>query len=149
MPLACCRSLALRAVPVAAAVVGDGRIATGRVLAAHDVAAEGCRAAVLDRRHDLQLAEADMAGIGRTPCRPVVAEDIRDLQRRTRPRAVRPAAGLSHSRSWRASWRASCWPSCEAATAGRAGSRFGRSCRWRRGCNAPSYPTCGVPEAPG
>src|SRR5215831_16951470 len=47
------------------------------------MAAEGCRAAVLDRRHDLELAEADMAGIGRTPCRPVVAEDIRDLQRRT------------------------------------------------------------------
>jgi hypothetical protein len=66
-----------------AAVVRDGCIAAGRVLAARDMAAEGCRAAVLDRRHDLQLAEANMAGIGRTPCRPVAAEDIRDLQGRT------------------------------------------------------------------
>ena len=51
------------------------------VLAARDMAAERCRAAALDRRHHLQLAEADMAGIGLAPCRSMVAEDIRDLQR--------------------------------------------------------------------
>src|SRR5262249_12587957 len=82
-PRARCRALALGAMPVTAAVVGDGRIAAGLVLAARNMAPEGCRAAVLDRRHDLELAEADMAGIGPTPYRPVVAEDIRDLQRRT------------------------------------------------------------------
>jgi hypothetical protein len=32
-----------------AAVVGDGRIAAGLILTARNMAAEGCRAAVLDR----------------------------------------------------------------------------------------------------
>src|ERR1700757_3664049 len=36
--------------------------------------AEGPRSAALDRRHDLELAEADMAGVGGTPSRPAVAE---------------------------------------------------------------------------
>jgi hypothetical protein len=36
--------------------------------------AEGPRSAALDRRHDLQLAEAHMAGVGRTPCRPAGGE---------------------------------------------------------------------------
>jgi hypothetical protein len=56
------------------AVVGDGGI--GAVLAARDMATECRRAAALDRTHDLQLVEAHMAGIGATPCRPMVAEDI-------------------------------------------------------------------------
>jgi len=43
------------------------------------MATEGCRAAALDRRHHLQLVEADMAGMGLTPCRTTVAEDIRNL----------------------------------------------------------------------
>src|SRR5450756_2861833 len=46
-------------------------------------AIERHRAAALDRTHDLQLVEADVSGIGQTPRRPVVAEDIRDLQRWT------------------------------------------------------------------
>ena len=46
-PLLCGGTLALRAVPVATAVVGNGRVAT--VLAARDMPAEGCRAAALDR----------------------------------------------------------------------------------------------------
>ena len=46
--------------------------------------AERCRAAVLDRRHHLELLEADMAGIGLAPCRSMVAENIRDLQCRAR-----------------------------------------------------------------
>ena len=53
------------------------------VLTARDMAAERCRAAVLDRRYHLELAEAHMAGIGLTPCRSMAAEDIRDLQLRT------------------------------------------------------------------
>ncbi len=75
-------ALALRAMPVAARVVGD--LGVRAVLAARNVAAEGCRAAALDRRHHLQLLEADMAGIGLTPRRTMAAEDIRDLQCRTR-----------------------------------------------------------------
>ena len=74
--------LALRAVPVAAGVVGDLRVRA--VLAARNMPAESRRAAVLDRRHHLQLAEAYTAGIGFAPCRSVAAEDIRDLQRRAR-----------------------------------------------------------------
>src|SRR5204862_291701 len=56
------------------------RVATGVVLAAHDVPAEGRRAAALDRAHHLELAEAQVTAIGLTPSGPVVAEDIRDLQ---------------------------------------------------------------------
>jgi len=60
-----------------AAVIGDLRVQA--VLAAHDMPAESRRAAALDRRHHLQLAETDMTGIGLPPCRAMVAEDIRDL----------------------------------------------------------------------
>ena len=81
-PLLCRRALAFWAVPVAAGVVGDGGI--GAVLAARDMPAEGCGAAALDRRHHLQLVEADMAGVGLTPGRSMAAENIRDLQNRAR-----------------------------------------------------------------
>ena len=37
----------------------------------------------------------------------------------------------------------------EVATAGRAGSRRPRSCRWRRACSAPSCLICRDPEALG
>jgi hypothetical protein len=40
-------------------------------------------AAALDRAHDLHLVEADVPGIRATPRRPVVAENVRDLQRWT------------------------------------------------------------------
>ncbi len=66
--------------PVAARIIGDLRVAALRVLAARDMAAERCRAAVLDRRHHLELAEADMAGIGLAPRLAMAAEDIRNLQ---------------------------------------------------------------------
>ena len=56
----------------------------GALLAARDMAAERRRAAALDRRHHLELAEAHMAGIGLAPCRSMAAEDIRDLQAWTR-----------------------------------------------------------------
>ena len=61
-----------------AGVIGDDGV--GTVLAALDMAAERRRAATLDRRHHLQLVEADVTGIGSTPRRSVFAEDIRDLQ---------------------------------------------------------------------
>ena len=77
-PLLCRRPLALRAMPVAAGVIGDDGVSA--VLATLDMAAECCRAAMLNRRHHLQLVEADVSGVSRTPCRTVVAEDIRDLQ---------------------------------------------------------------------
>ena len=96
-PLARRRSLALRTVPIATGVVADLRVAARLVLAAYDMAAELCRAAVLDRRHHLELLEADMAGIGLTPCRSLAAENIRDLQLGTGHRRGRYAGGWSFS----------------------------------------------------
>ena len=52
----------------------------GTVLAARDVPAERHRSAALDGAHHLELAEADVTGVGGTPGGPVVAEDVRDLQ---------------------------------------------------------------------
>jgi hypothetical protein len=50
------------------------------VLAARNMPAERRRAAALNRTHDLQLLQADVAAVGFTPSGTVVAEDIRDLQ---------------------------------------------------------------------
>ena len=77
-PVLCRRALALRAVPVAAPVVGDRRVRT--VLAARDVTAESQRTAALDGAHHLHLGKAHVATVGVTPSGAVVAEDIRDLQ---------------------------------------------------------------------
>jgi hypothetical protein len=74
------RALAFGAVPVAAGVVGDADVAT--LLAALDMPAEGCRAAGLDGAHHLELAEADVAGMGGAPGSPMSAEDIRHLDDR-------------------------------------------------------------------
>ena len=75
--------MALGAVPVTAAIVGNDRAAARLVLTARDMAAEGRRAAALYRAHHLQLRMAEMAAVGATPSGPVIAEDIRDLQGRT------------------------------------------------------------------
>ena len=64
---------------LAAGVVRDAQVRAG--LAALDMTAQRRRSAALDRRHDLELAEAHMAGMGRTPSRPAVAEDVRHLDR--------------------------------------------------------------------
>ena len=57
------------------------------------MAAERRRPAVLDRRHDLQLGEAHVTGVGLSPCRPIGSKDVGDLQARPRhARAVRRAA---------------------------------------------------------
>ena len=72
------RGLAFGAVAVAAGVVGD--LDVGTVLAPRDMAAECCRAAALNCRHDLELAEAQVACLGSAPGRSMGTEDIRDLQ---------------------------------------------------------------------
>src|SRR5882757_7595567 len=72
--------LALWAVPVAARVVRDAQVRA--VFAAFDMTAQRRRSAAFDRRHNLELAEAHMAGMGRTPSRPAMAEDVRHLDRR-------------------------------------------------------------------
>ena len=54
--------LALRTVAVAAGIVGDVHVRT--VFATLDMAAECRGTAALDGRHDLQLREADMSGVG-------------------------------------------------------------------------------------
>ena len=89
--------LALRTVPVAAGVVGDTQVCAG--LAAFDMAAQRRRSAALDRRHDLQLAEVHMAGMGRTPRRSVVAEDVCHLDRRPRHRPCVSQASSAESRA--------------------------------------------------
>ena len=99
-PVPCHRALTLGTMAVATRVVGDPAMAA--ILAALDMAATGqarglkahesSRAATLDRRHRLELAEAHMPGIGLAPGRPVAMEDVCDLQpraahgRRTTPR---------------------------------------------------------------
>ena len=90
-------------------------MATRRVFAACDVAAERRRAAALDCTHHLQLVEAHMAAVGLAPSGTVIAEDVRDLQSwlnhgrrrygaggsllsrftRLRRGALRPSRGLS------------------------------------------------------
>ena len=73
-----------------AGIVGDPL--ERAVLAALDVSAERGRATGLDRRHDLQLGEADVTGVGLAPRRPVSVKDVGDLQGRPRHATVRRAA---------------------------------------------------------
>jgi hypothetical protein len=61
-----------------AGVVGDAVVAA--ILAALNMAAEGRRAALLDRRHHLELVEAHMPGIGSAPGGPMAMKDVCDLQ---------------------------------------------------------------------
>src|ERR1700724_2770387 len=117
------RALALGAMPVAAGVIGDPPVAA--LLTAFDMTAEGGRAATLDARQHLELAEADMPGIGLTPGGPMAVKDVCDLQPR-----------VAHRR--RATLRVLASPQA-AVRAGRAGwSRCGSWC-WRRGCKGPWY----------
>ena len=67
------RSLSAFAVPFALSPAKSDRISPSCC----------ARAATLDRRHHLQLAETDVTCIGLPPSRSMVAEDIRDLQGRT------------------------------------------------------------------
>src|ERR1700751_5004893 len=106
---------------VATRVVGDAAVAT--ILATLDVSAERGRAALLDRRHDLELTQAHMSGIGSAPVGSMAMKDVGALQ----PRAAhgRPAA-------------------CRVAVSPRSMGRDGRvgwlqpgSWYWRHGCKAP------------
>jgi hypothetical protein len=78
-PLFGSAGLALWAMPITAGVVRDAQMRA--VLTAFDMAAQRRCSAALNRRHDLELAEAHMAGMGGTPSRPAVAEDVRHLDR--------------------------------------------------------------------
>ena len=49
------------------------------IFAGFDMAAEGCGKAVLNRRHDLELSEARVSGMGGHVAWPGAAEDIGDL----------------------------------------------------------------------
>jgi hypothetical protein len=84
-PLSTRQPLALRAVPVAAGIVGDAKLAA--VVALFDMTAQHCRAAGFDGAHDPALAAAQMAGMDLTVRGTVAAEDIRHLQRAVHAKA--------------------------------------------------------------
>jgi len=94
-PLSRRRGLTLRAVAVAAGIVGDPLVRA--VLAALDVSAERGRATGLDRRHDLQLGEAEVTGVGLPPRRPMGAKDVGDLEARPRHAALGQPGGVRAS----------------------------------------------------
>src|SRR5271168_1932081 len=77
-PLGTRQPLALRAVPVAAAVVGDAHDAT--VIAPLDVATERCGPARLDSGHDAALVGQEPTTLGSTKRIAVAAENVRYLQ---------------------------------------------------------------------
>src|SRR5260370_31334260 len=79
--------------PHKARVVSDAAVAA--IFAALDMPAERGRAALLDRRHDLELIQAHMSGIGPAPVSPMAMKDVCDLQLRAahrRPATPRVAA---------------------------------------------------------
>ena len=74
-----------------AAAPQRGAAAHGGQARRRDRAIHDQRASIHRRRpdqHHLQLVEADMAGVGLTPCRSMAAENIGDLQGRTRHAAA-------------------------------------------------------------
>ena len=87
-------TLAPGAVPVAAGVVGDPPVPA--VLTHLDVATEDGGAAMLDRRHHLQLMQTQMPGMNGPVCRTSSAEDVGDLMvgahRLSRPALCPPLA---------------------------------------------------------
>jgi hypothetical protein len=112
------RTLTLWAMAVATRVVGDAAVAA--ILAALDMPAERGRAALLDRRHHLELTEADMPGIGSAPVGSMAMKDLCDLQpwaahgRRTKPpvaaspRSMVPAGRVGWLRCGSSYWRRGC-----------------------------------------
>ena len=123
-------ALAFGAMPVAAAVVGNAPVSA--VLAGIDVAAECRRAAVLDRRHDLELGQAEMTGLSGTIAGSFSSEDIGDLDRRCASRFSRLDPRLaSATPNAREDWSPS-------------GSSWSQ-----RAHRARSYRACCAPAAPG
>jgi hypothetical protein len=92
-PVPCRRALTFWAMAVATGVVGNPAVAA--LLTALDMAAERGRAALLDRRHHLELIEAHVPGIGLAPSGAMAMEDVCDLQ----PRAAHRRRLASGSRS--------------------------------------------------
>ena len=84
-------TLALGAVPVAAAVISDPPMAA--VFAGFDMTAQGGGAAMLDRRHDLELMQAQMPSMGGPINGAGGAEDIGDLERGAHRLSRRGAPG--------------------------------------------------------
>ena len=70
--------LALRAVPVAAGVVGD--LVGAASAAVQDMPAQCRAAALLDGRHDLELGQAQVAVLRLAPSGSMEAEDVGDFQ---------------------------------------------------------------------
>ena len=98
------RALALGAMPIATAVVGDDRVAAGAVLAARDVPAEGRRAAALDGAHHLQLADVHVAAVGSHAKRARESRKMSATSRRGRAMTpARYAGGPSFGRISRSS----------------------------------------------
>src|SRR5258708_421255 len=121
--------LALRTMPVAAAVVGN--LAVPAVAAAFDMATQGRRSAAANRPHDLELATAQMLSIMLAIDVAVAPENIRHLQHRPRHgMRLKRAAPPSNSRD-------------------RAGSRSSRSCGPRPAYSAPSLKGCCGRATPG
>ena len=77
--------LTLRAMPVAAGVVGDLHLGAG--VAAQYVSPQRRAAALFDGGHHLELTQAQVTVLRLPPGRPVGAEDVRDLQGGTPHRA--------------------------------------------------------------
>jgi len=78
-PCTCGRALAPGTVPVAAAVIGDPPLPA--VLAGFDMAAKRRGAAVLNRRHDLELLQTELPCMGDPVGGPGSTEDVGDLDR--------------------------------------------------------------------
>jgi hypothetical protein len=77
-PCPCRCSLALGAVPVAAAVIRDPPVPAD--FAGFNLAAKRRSAAVLDRRHHLELDEVLMSGVRGPVCGSGSTEDVGDLK---------------------------------------------------------------------
>ena len=77
-PTPCSTGLALRAMPVSAGVVGDLAIPAG--VAVEHMPTQRRAAALLDGRHDLELAQAQVVMLSLPPGRTQGTEDVRDLQ---------------------------------------------------------------------
>jgi hypothetical protein len=90
-PLPRRRSLALRAMRVAAGIVGDARVRA--VLAALDVPAERRGPAILDRRHHLQLGEAHVPALALRHAAPWARKTSATSRLRSGGRATRLWSG--------------------------------------------------------
>src|SRR5688572_12099387 len=87
-PLCPGQGLALGAVPIAAAIVGNALVTAVLVIALFDVAAEDCCPAHLDRAHDASLGSRQRTIMLIAVSFAVAAEDVRHLDSRAIHRPV-------------------------------------------------------------